>query len=116
MGNMRQPPQKMYSDFPDSPVPVSDGTFGWGGLCEERKQSGYDSGMGLIFRVAAMISPIPTRVQASSRSGDSEPAKDLTPQSGSGDSQPSKVSTTVSVTKANTKDAAPSGDAADSQS
>merc|ERR1712216_363845 len=101
--SMWQPPHKMYSDFPATPVPDSDGTFGWGGMCEERKQAGYNSGMGLIFRQAAMISPIPGSVQAAIASGNTQPTKD--PASGSGDVQPTKDPALSSGDAQPTKDA-----------
>jgi hypothetical protein len=37
-----------------------DATWGFGNMCTERRQHGYNSGMGKIFHKVAMISPIPS--------------------------------------------------------
>jgi len=50
------------NDVPAPPVPMqpNDPTFGYGDMCHQRKQNGYNSGMGLIFHLVAKINPIPT--------------------------------------------------------
>merc|ERR1740138_714859 len=43
---------------PSTPVPANDPTFGYGEMCVMRKRNGYNSGMGLIFHLAASVAPI----------------------------------------------------------
>lgn len=61
--SMWTPPNQLYRDWdPSHHVHSDDPTFGWRSICQERKRAGYSSGMGLIFRLAATISPIPLQV------------------------------------------------------
>lgn len=46
-----------------------DSTFGYGQMCLDRKQKGYNSGMGKIFRLVANINPIPNRSMSTEQEG-----------------------------------------------
>jgi hypothetical protein len=62
------PANELYSDWnPAHVVSGSDPAWGWGTVCQERAAGGYASGMGLIFREVAVISPMPSKVDNSSK-------------------------------------------------
>lgn len=63
-----KPANELYNDWDSEKGPITsdDVAWGWGGMCAQRARQGYSSGMGLIFRVAAQISPIPKTGQVRS--------------------------------------------------
>jgi len=61
--NLWKPASELYDDWDASHVVSKDDVaWGWGQMCAARARQGYSSGMGLIFRVAAQISPVPKTV------------------------------------------------------
>merc|ERR1712070_461021 len=57
-----------YTDWnPSHTITGDDRAWGWGQSCAQRSANGYNSGMGLIFRQTALITPMPAKVDATSR-------------------------------------------------
>jgi hypothetical protein len=62
------PYDQMYTDWnPSNKITGDDRAWGWGQSCAQRAASGYNSGMGLIFRQTALITPMPAKVDDTSR-------------------------------------------------